>query len=306
MPDHKLLRRFVLVVAVCMLTALVGVPRASATIADKRNDYNRDGVSDLLALGSNHCLYRWSGDGTGRLGTAVQLGCGWDRYRNTDLPGLKPALTAVGDITGDGVGDLVGINTETHCLWRWSGNGRGGLNGGVEVGCGWEPYEHALGGAGDLNNDGYGDLVAIHTIQGCLYRWYGNGTGGFSHAVRIGCESWRQYAPLPTVASPGILGAGDLTGDGNADLVAIDNLDHCITRWNGTGSSIVGGTVMGCNWYNIVELSGMGDMNRDGHGDLLGISTTDDCLYRWSGNGTGGLRTAVRVGCGWQYYDLIP
>lgn len=50
----------------------------------KRNDYNRDGISDIVGIhGGNLCLYRWYGNGSGGFNTGVQIGCGgcgWDIY----------------------------------------------------------------------------------------------------------------------------------------------------------------------------------------------------------------------------------
>ncbi|WP_328743893.1 VCBS repeat-containing protein [Streptomyces sp. NBC_00285] len=283
-----LLGQLLALFAVGVLVALFGTSPASATIADKRNDYNSDGISDIAAVDpSSGCLYRWNGNGTGGFGAGTQIGCGWSPY--------YASLTAAGDITGDGRGDLVAVNSSSGCLYRWNGNGTGGFGAGTQIGCGWSPYSDSLAGAGDLNNDGNGDLVAVNSSSGCLYRWNGNGTGGFGAGTQIGC-GWSPYAGL-------ITGAGDLNRDGNADLVAINSSSGCLYRWNGNGTGGFGaGTQVGCGWNSYAlprNLSGMGDTTGDSVGDLVAPNGSNGCLYRWNGNGSGGFGAGTQVGCGW-------
>jgi hypothetical protein len=155
-----------------------------------------------------------------------------------------------------------------------------------------------LVGAGDLNNDGRGDLLATWLVGGdiCLYRRYGRSTGDFGPRTLIGC-GWQPYASLT--------GAGDLNNDGNADLIARTgplpgNLD-CLYRWYGNGSGGFGsGAQIGCGWDPYDDLTGLGDTTGDGRGDL--VARLGDCLYRWNGNGAGGYASGEQIGCGWNAY----
>ena len=280
--------------AMAMLFAMAWTSSsAQATIADKRNDYNGDGVSDIVAIHAGEgCLYRWFGTGNGGVGAGMKIGCGWDPYLGS--------LASPGDLNGDGAGDLVAINFDTGCLFRWLGNGSGGFGAGAQVGCGWGPYAGTLAGAGDLNNDGNGDLVAINVGTGCLFRWLGTGNGGFGAGAQVGC-GWNPYANTLT-------GAGDLNGDGNADLVAVDSGTDCLFRWTGTGNGGFGaGVRVGCGWGPYAasgSLSGMGALNGDGPGDLVAINIDTGCLFRWLGTGSGGFGAGAQVGCGWSPYFL--
>ena len=46
---------------------------------------------------------------------------------------------------------------------------------------------------GDINGDGHGDLVGVNGQDGSLYRWYGDGNGGFASGIRLGA-GWGSYS----------------------------------------------------------------------------------------------------------------
>jgi hypothetical protein len=260
-------------------------PSPASSIGVKRNDYNRDGVSDIVAV-RDGLLHRWYGNGNGGFTYGGSYGGGWTPYTST--------LAAVGDINRDNVGDLIAVRDD--CLHRWYGNGNGngddGFNYGGTSGCGWTPYANSLIGVGDVNQDGVGDLVAVR--DGCLHRWYGDGNGGFSYGGTSGC-GWAPYAGSLT-------GVGDLNRDGVGDLISVR--DDYLHRWygNGNGGFDYGGTY-GHGWTPYAStLAGMGDINRDGIGDVLAIR--EGYLYTWQGTGTGTVNFTSTHGNGWGAYVL--
>lgn len=154
-------------------------PTPVGGIAVKRNDYNRDGISDIVAV-RDDCLHRWYGTGNGGFSYGGTVGCGWSPY--------AASLTAVGDINRDGVGDLVAVSGDA--LHRWYGTGGGGFTYAGTYGDGWTPYASSLTGMGDINKDGISDVLAVS--GDALHRWYGTGSGGYTYAGTYG-SGWTPY-----------------------------------------------------------------------------------------------------------------
>jgi hypothetical protein len=255
-----------------------------ASISLMRNDYNRDGVSDLVGIRlSDGCLARWRGTGDGGFAYIGDVGCGWNAYDQ---------LTAVGDFNRDGNGDLVAVRRSDGCLARWRGTGSFGFVYIGDYGCGWNAY-YALGGAGDINGDGIGDLVAVRGSDNCLARWLGNGNGGFTYIGDYGC-TW--YYELD------FTGVGDVNRDGRADLLATYWNPPCFRTFAGDGASTFHFIAEYCYLLNPdAQVVGMGDINRDGNGDFVTINSWG-CLERWLSDGYGNWFDTGEVGCGWSSY----
>jgi len=290
----RIFRLSVLIAMVSSFVLVVAAP-ARAAVTHKLNDYNGDGISDIVAVEHNdNCLYRWNGVASGGFTTRALVGCGWEN--------LKYALSAPGDLNRDGIGDLVSVDNRDGCMYRWLGTGNGGFGAATRFGCGWDLFWRGLHGAGDLNNDGNGDLITIREGNGCMFRAFGDGNGGFLPRERINCE-YRNFTETLT-------GAGDITGDGNADLVAVNEgeTDPCLYRFEGDGQgSFRRFAQIGCGWGPYVfsrNIAGMGDLNGDGNGDLVAIDLTSGILRGWQSTGNGDYGAAITYGPGWSTYYL--
>jgi hypothetical protein len=93
----------------------------------------------------------------------------------------------------------------------------------------WKTYKKVLG-AGDVNGDGIGDLLAQDTANN-LYRSYGTGNGTFGARAKV-FSNWGGSYNV-------IVGVGDITGDGKADLVSRDSAGN-VWRNNGDGEGSFG------------------------------------------------------------------
>ncbi|WP_328969461.1 FG-GAP repeat domain-containing protein [Streptomyces sp. NBC_00239] len=158
------------------------------------------------------------------------LGRGWNAY---DL------ITSPGDLTGDGRPELIARDPKTGTLYRYDTVAATGLFAPrVSLGAGFKGYKKIVG-AGDLNGDGRGDLL-LQDASNELWRMNGNKSGKLDARVLVAAGWGASY--------DAVVGAGDLTGDGRADLVARDTSGR-IWRFNGTGKGTFGaGTQLGTGW----------------------------------------------------------
>ncbi|WP_250306699.1 VCBS repeat-containing protein, partial [Streptomyces sp. A 4/2] len=98
------------------------------------------------------------------------IGTGWNSF---------DSVTAVGDLNGDGVTDIVAAKGD-GTLYRYSGPDYTGPAR-VEIGTGWAAMT-SITGVGDLTGDGIPDLLAVEKSSGALYRYSGP---NYSGATRV-------------------------------------------------------------------------------------------------------------------------
>ncbi|MFE2940165.1 FG-GAP and VCBS repeat-containing protein [Streptomyces sp. NPDC059255] len=188
-------------------------------------DVNGDGIDDFITRGNNGASYGLSV----RLGpldrtTGASAGV-W--FRNTgSLDKLLTSAVHVGDMTGDGIDDIVvsggvvlGNGTPGGVVLKGS---PGGLVKGSTYGGPYAYSTHYPAAFGDLNKDGYQDLVTGHPEQNKIYVAYG-GPNGVSDTVKA-----RSYSQA-TSGVPGLdeegdrfgsaVAIGDTDRDGYADLI---------------------------------------------------------------------------------------
>ncbi|MFG2293013.1 FG-GAP-like repeat-containing protein [Streptomyces sp. NPDC048603] len=130
------------------------------------------------------------------------LGKGWNAY---------DVLTSAGDVTGDGRTDLLGRQASTGDLYLFAQDHLSGLKPGVKVSGGWKGYRQVVG-AGDLNGDGRGDVLAVDAAN-TLWRFDGVGNGTFKARVQVNGAGWAKGRVQ-------LIGVGDISGDGAADIVS--------------------------------------------------------------------------------------
>jgi hypothetical protein len=136
-----------------------------------------DRCAEMLVRMPNGELRKYKG----RCGTSYKpgnshtsLGKGWNAY---------DVLTAPGDLTGDGRTDLLARKAKTGDIYLFATKSNGTLAAGKKIRSAWKGYKRIIG-AGDLNGDGIGDVLALDK-KGTLYRYNGNGKGLLKSRVKV-------------------------------------------------------------------------------------------------------------------------
>lgn len=175
-------------------------------------------------------------------------------------------VASAGDVNGDGFDDVVVASFGTAYLFQGSASGLSQT----------PDWSSSLGGlvagAGDVNGDGYDDVLVSSLVPfGGAALYYGS-PSGLDHV-----PDWTPAvsADAPEVRS--IAGAGDVNGDGFADLIVGSGQGSTlgVARLYLGGSSGPGTqpswTASQSNPYTALgySVAGAGDVNGDGFGDLI-------------------------------------
>ncbi|MEI5526383.1 trypsin-like serine protease [Streptomyces brasiliscabiei] len=154
---------------------------------------------------------------------------------------------------------------------------------------------------GDVTGDALPDLLSVDSA-GALWIYPGKGTGSFSTRVKVG-TGWGQYNA--------VVGHGDFTGDGKADLIARTKTGSNLYLYKGTGKSGTGAFAarikVRSDWSSYNTLVTPGDVSGDGRADLL-ARTTAGTLYLYKGTGKATSEifgTRGSVGTSYAQYDLL-
>jgi len=270
-------------------------------------DVNNDGYDDFIAGAPSN---DWAGSAAGRAyvysgqtGSVLWTFTGEGEY---DYFGVS--VSGAGDVNDDGYDDLIVGAARDRIGDSWAEPGRAyvysGQTGGLlhtftaEATGDW--FGWSVSGAGDVNNDGYDDLIV-----GAPNNQTGNPSGGraYVYSGPSGNILWTfDGDPLDHIGYS-VCGAGDVNMDGHDDLVVG-------APWSNAGGVDAGLAYVYCGQTGSVlrtfmgemdddelgsSVSGAGDVNGDGYADLIVGAPGNDAggpdagrAYVYSGQ-TGGL-----------------
>jgi len=230
----------------------------SGTMAESAGDLNGDGYSDVVAGNENqNRAWVFYGSGTG---LAVQAD-----WTSSGAAGFGRTVGAAGDVNGDGYADLlVAGESAVHVFYGsaagltsgtpdWSAAVEGGYN---------DPC--AAGTAGDVNGDGFGDVIAGSQSANRAWVYYGSPTGLPAEA------NWTTTGADGYGGTVGT--AGDVNGDGFADVVLAGA--STLYVYHGDMAGLTPGTpdwsfAVEGDYYTPCTAGTAGDVNGDGYADLI-------------------------------------
>lgn len=255
-------------------------------------DVNGDGYSDVIVgahlYDNEGAAFVYLGSGSGISSTpAAVLQC------HQVEASMGSSVSGAGDVNGDGYSDvIVGArlynNGEDNegAAFVYYGSPSGIITtpaiilesnqGGAEMG-------NSVSNAGDVNGDGYSDVIVgaylydVNEVgEGAAFVYYGSAAGISSTAVTRVVSN--QYGAR---MGNSVSGAGDINGDGYSDVVVgaylYDNGQGdegaaFVYHGSAGGINTIAAAIIEQNqWYaNLGEsVSGAGDVNGDGYGDVI-------------------------------------
>jgi|GEM_PF-2342897 len=295
------------------IDALFGYAVATA------GDVNSDGYSDVI-IGANHYANGQSQEGAAFVyfGSATGLGTNgtpanadWTFESNQGSARSGNAVGTAGDVNGDGYSDII-IGAENYdtvlsndggaFVYYGSASGLGAD--GTPANADWSAgsnqasayFGYSVGTAGDVNSDGYSDVIVGATgydngenSEGRAYVYYGSASG------LSGTADWTGEGDQAIALFGYSVGtAGDVNGDGYSDvIVGAPYVDY---PENGEGRAYVyygsatglgaSGTPTNADWkaesnqataYLGTSVGTAGDVNGDGYSDvIIGIPDYDN------------------------------
>lgn len=245
---------------------------AAEAVSLPLSDLNGDGIEDLIFRAVDGQLY-----------TDVSE----EPFELHRLDDVAKDIIPIGNQGGDTTEPEVLVLSENGTLTLYRDADPTGTPYESVVGGGWQIYNKVTS-PGDVNNDGKADVLA-RTQDGQLFLYLATGDLSRPLGGRISVGSgWGVYDQL--------VGAGDVTGDGKADLYARDTAGS-LYFYTGTGSTTApfsARKLIGGGWgvYNQILPVGNGDLlARDNAGTLY--------FYVSNSNGTLAGRQQVSAPGDW-------
>lgn len=273
-----------------------GAVLSNTTLAEAPNeiaagDVNGDGKLDIaVATHDSYAVVLLTGDGKGKLTTAPTSPIVMKLGQHPHTHGLTLA-----DINRDNKLDLITCNSTDNDISLALGDGRGNFTRAPQsYPVGPSPYPF---GTGDVNNDGWLDIVATATATGPSRREQ----LPFSRALTLLLSDGKggltpHQLPLRT-GEPWFAAIADLNGDGKPDIVATHHDQSAMTVLIGDGR---GGFTeangspfdFGVSLFHLIT----GDVDRDGRMDV--VATSGDSIRVLLGDGRGAFKQAASIPVG--------
>jgi hypothetical protein len=289
-------------------------------------DVNGDGYSDVIvsnvqAVNGGCGAFIFHGSPAGIINTVqTQLTNGFGSWIS-DL-----TVASAGDVNGDGYSDvIIGCSyfengqTQEGGAFVYHGSATGittTIQRQLEVNQAFAYFGFSVAGAGDVNGDGYGDVIVgsraytnVQPNEGVAFVFHGSASG-------IGSVIQAQLEINPVNAAAFgycVAGAGDVNGDGYSDVI-VGATQFNNGQTNEGAAFVFHGSASGINTAIQAQLeinqafaqmgnsvASAGDINGDGYSDVVvGVShynngqTEEGAMFIYHGS-TSGINTAIQA-----------
>jgi hypothetical protein len=255
----------------------VAYPVGTNPTAIAATDVNGDGHADVVVTNKRSSdvsvLY---GDGSGRL----------PRVRHFVVD-EEPVVVALGDLAGGGRVDIVTANAAPMTIAALFNLGEtlGETFQGVEdLRTGNEPHGLA---AGDINNDGFPDLVAVHR-------------SGEVVGLHAGPDGFTSDELILNLSSGLDLALVDFNQDGRLDLAVLDDQSRSVAIAFGLGLGNFSGVVQNLVTGDQPTAMTAADVDGDGRLDVAVVSIGPPgqvAVFRQQADGSFGARQTTQIPC---------
>lgn len=298
---------------------------------------NGDGYSDILVGQERYNSNIFAGYNEGRVFAFYGSSAGLSATPNWTKVGPQQSffgtgISTAGDVNGDGYSDaLIGA---PQANGGQEGEGRIYVYGGSSTGLSASPiwigesnqlyanFGYSVATAGDVNGDGYGDIIASANYytngqngEGAVFGWFGSATGLGANGTP-GNADWMVESNEDTAFFGDCVAlAGDVNGDGYSDVLVSSNLKtNNGTEREGKVSLFTGsatGLATVSDWSNEsnqdnafygFSVASAGDVNGDGYSDVIvgaylydNGQTDEGRVYIYHGSATGLNTTANTI-----------
>jgi hypothetical protein len=271
-------------------TTLIGTANSMLGMSVSAADVDADGYSDIVVGSPNFNA------GTGRATVHMGVSTGISLTPSYILSGVVAnglfgrSLASAGDVNGDSFGDIIVGASAVSKAYVYQGNANGINISPVTTLTGPAPnvsYGLSVSGAGDVNGDGYCEVIVGAYANNAAYVYNGSAAGTQASQVKA----------LSGYGGVSVAGVGDINGDGYADIMVgstaygtYAGLTYLLLGSALGLPSAPSQTFQGSGYYGYfgISVSAAGDVNGDGYSDAIvgasGTSSNTGSAYLYLGS----------------------